>query len=212
VGQICDYLFFDHQIKAFVIACNTATAIGIDFLRDDWCAKRGLFGKSAPVFVGVEPAIKPALDYLLGRGIGGFVKDSPVRESAASILCLVTNATAKQPRFLKLAKNHTAENTKIIIAPMGDLAYLIEQNIANLSKISDKIAALLSPYAAQNIGAVVLGCTHYCLVKPFVERFFGCPAFDGNAGTAKRLVAVLSQNDLLSSAESGSFVEFLRII
>jgi hypothetical protein len=44
--------------------------------------------------------------------------------------------------------------------------------------------------------SVVLGCTHYIYIVGQIQRFYGCPVYDGNDGIARRLADVLGQNNL----------------
>ena len=56
---------------------------------------------------------------------------------------------------------------------------------------------------------VVLGCTHYVFLKDIICDFYGgrIKIYDGNDGVAKRLKAVLEQNDMLAGAGK-HFIKF----
>jgi len=172
---ICQYFFEREEIKAVVIACNTATACGIEYLR-----KRFL-GRA--IFVGVEPAIKPAVEGLSG----------------GKVLVLVTPSTAVQPKFLALLNKY---KDCVILAPMPDLASLIENNIHDLNKISKKIENTLTPFKGQGIKSVVLGCTHYCFAGDIIARFLNAKTFDGNHGTAMQLYNLLTKQIYLLAREN----------
>ena len=197
---ICKWFFFHESIKAVVIACNTATACGIEYLRQQF--------SSPTIFIGVEPAIKPAINELKQK----------------NVLVLVTASTAKQNKFLELVNsskqqlsanepihdNHNDKTgKKIIVAPMTNLACLIENNIHNMQKIIPQIQKILVPYKHQNIESVVLGCTHYCFIKNIIADFFNAKIYDGNIGVAMRLYNLLNDKGPIQRKSSGG-VAFLE--
>jgi len=191
VFALSEKLLNEHSCKAIVVACNTATNVGIQMLRKKY---------NIP-FVGLEPAIKPALET---------IKDGKV-------VLLTTPVTIRQKKFQDLLSRFDSKN--LIILPQRDLASLIEDNIntsGTLSsvldfKISSKrqtpaiffdypekiyphIEKILTPYA--DAKGVVLGCTHYVFINELIERFFlergkTVQIFDGNIGAAKRLKSLL---------------------
>jgi len=189
---ICNFLTREYDVKAVVIACNTATAAGIELLRASLSYMPARDRVSAlPIIVGVEPAVKPAVEGLKrGRA-----------------LVLLTPAAARQDKFLRLIKQYEA---KTAIAVMPNLAALIECSIDNLDKIKNDVCKMLAPYKDDNIESVVLGCTHYCFVDNIIKDFFKAKTYDGNTGTAARLCSLLTQNNLLSG-KGGGTVEFIAL-
>lgn len=120
--------------------------------------------------VGVEPAIRPA-----------------VLSGARRVLVLATGATLSSPRFRRLCSQFS--EAEILPFAPESLARDIEENIFRLEEV--ELSRHLPRVACD---AVVLGCTHYIYLKKRIEEFYGCPAFDGNAGAAKRLSSLL-QNE-----------------
>jgi len=149
-------------VKAIVVACNTATNVGIKMLRERY---------KIP-FVGLEPAIKPAR----------------VVDGKTVLLC--TPATARQEKFLQLVERYGTEH--LIIAPQPNLATIIENCYPNIDLARCEIYKTLNPYA--DAKAIILGCTHYVLVKDIILDFYNHknPIFDGNEGASKRLKELLS--------------------
>ncbi|MCL2555903.1 MAG: glutamate racemase [Firmicutes bacterium] len=182
VTEICCYFLSKHNIKAIVIACNTATACGIEYLREHF---------KNIIIIGVEPAIKPAIKEL----------------SNGKALVLVTPNTALQPKFKQL-NNQFFDKT--IIAPMKNLAALIENNINDLKQIYPKVQNILTQYLGQNIKSVVLGCTHYCFIKDMISKFFNAKTYDGNIGTALRLDNLLKDINLINNSNGGSGIAFFQ--
>lgn len=169
-------------VKAVVVACNTATNVGIKTLRETY----------AVPFVGVEPALKPAVE-ACGRG---------------NVLLLLTAATEKQDKFRALKEKY--DNGRVIVAPQETLASEVENHIENVEALRGTVYSILRRY--KNVEGVVLGCTHYLFLRPLIHDFYNghIKIFDGNAGTARRLKAVLEEGSLLAE-DNERFIKFLVI-
>lgn len=159
--------------KALVVACNTATSVAIDDLRQKYT--------DIPI-IGVEPAIKPATESFPG----------------GKILVMATPATLNEHRFTLLTTKYK-NSCHIYRLPCHDLAKLIEQGHVNDAVVDDYISDILSPYT-KKVDCVVLGCTHYPFVKKLISKNIGSniAIFDGAYGTAKETKHKLSDNGLLS--------------
>ncbi len=168
------------DIKALVIACNTATSIAIDEIR------RKL---DIPV-ISMEPAIKPALEQVQGK-----------------VLVMATPATLNQKRYLDLA-DHLGHPERLINCPCHMLAGLIEQHLYSEPDVIKKyVFETLSPYISV-VEAIVLGCTHYVFIKDMIKEMFpDIEVFDGNHGTVARLRKVLEENGIKEpSGKKGTVV------
>ena len=147
--------------KAIVIACNTATAAAAAAIREKY--------PDVPV-IGVEPALKVAVS----------------RHQGADFLVMATNVT------LRLEKYHTLEHrlekeAKFYPLACDGLAARIEQGNLDGEDLAAFLMKLLSPYIGQ-VDGIVLGCTHYPLIKEQIRRIFGdIPLYDGGEGTAREL-------------------------
>ncbi len=151
--------------QAVVVACNTATALAIEQLRDDW--------PQVP-FVGIEPALKPAL------------------ADDAEVGVLATPATLRSARFRALLAAHGA-GRRPRLQPCPGLAEAIETVGAQAPRTVELVAQLCAPL--RGCRRVVLGCTHYPLVADAIRAALGPvdlvdPAQAVAAQTA-RVVAVL---------------------
>lgn len=145
VNHISDQLVA-MNVKAIVIACNTATVNAIDQLRQRI---------DIPI-IGVEPAIKPAASNSKTKSVG----------------LLVTQATAQNKRFIALVDKYS-NNTKVHIQPCPDLANLIEQGHVNSQQSYDLLTKYLTPLIDKNIDSLVLGCTHYPFVSEQIRNILG---------------------------------------
>lgn len=178
------YTLLGMGCKAIVVACNTATNVGISFLRDyDTFLSKCLY-------VGLEPAVLPA-----------------VRSGAKKILVLVTPATAAQKKFLALTENYS---DRLIISPQKELAYKIERCLGNSDETERLIKCAIKD--KEDADAIVLGCTHYVFLKPYFYRLYGdrYKLFDGNEGAVKRLKNLLTENNMLSNSASLGSIRFIR--
>ncbi len=173
VKNICKYLV-NKGCKVIVIACNTASAICKDALREEF---------DIPI-IAVEPALK-------------MVYDNDYQEST---LIMATYGTTHADRFKELYQKF--DNHKMQICDCVGLADLIERNS---SKINEYLENNLKKY--RGVKNVVLGCTHYPLIKEEIKEVLGNVKFyDGSRGVAKRLKEVLES---LNIEESNGEIEFI---
>ncbi|RZL62629.1 MAG: glutamate racemase [Variovorax sp.] len=136
-----------HAIKAFVVACNTATAAAIHLLR--------AAHPTLPL-VGVEPALKPA------------VALSHTRRVAV----LATRSTLASAKFAAL-RTSFAEQASFITVPCDGLARAIEAGDATeIAALCARYMAAAGPFgtAPGQVDTVVLGCTHYPFVADELRR------------------------------------------
>ncbi|MDD2649211.1 MAG: glutamate racemase [Eubacteriales bacterium] len=166
-----------YDIKALVIACNTATAASANALR------RRL---SIPV-IGMEPALKPA---------------SSIRHGG-KVIVLATKATLSLEKFHILMEKYGADAYPL---PAPELVHFVESGVFDSPKLDSYLSELFSPYKNDQIDAVVLGCTHYPFLKSAIQRAAGSGAVlvDGNEGTIKRLISVLEEKSLTRKNGKGS--------
>ncbi len=161
----------DDRIKAVLMACNTGTAVCIKDLR----AKYGI-----PI-LGLEPALKPAVENCRGK-----------------ILVLATALTLQEEKFSHLLAHLQATNPsqKIILEPCPGLADLVEESPTNPDAIN-YIFKKIAPHA-DGLEGIVLGCTHYVFLRPFLQQEFPkIKIFDGNLGIARLMKKTLEDSDLL---------------
>lgn len=175
VKNIVEYLL-SKNVKIIVIACNTATTRCIETLRHDYPNIN---------FVGTEPAIKVACDK-------GF----------KNTLVLATPGTISSEKVHKLVKDNIHDDQKIHLLACDGLANAIEKK--DDERIDSILHNLLDDYKKENIDSIVLGCTHYPIIKDRIQSFFpSAKLIDGNIGVAKRVKYILEENNLLSNSNNG---------
>lgn len=170
-------------IKALVIACNTATSAAIIPLRERY--------PHIPV-VGLEPAVKPAVEAHPG----------------GRILILATELTISQEKCQALIRRFARE-AELIPQSAPGLADFVERNELHSQALRQFLRRLLSPYREEPVDAVVLGCTHYPFVATEIAAVLGgVPCYDGGAGTAREVRALLEQAGLCQTPNHRGQVTF----
>lgn len=181
--NICDDIvkkLLEKGCKAIVIACNTASARAVNFLRAKY--------SDIPI-IAIEPAYKMIYDMAYD----------------GNALVMATKGTIESERFQMIYKKY--DNHKTTLIECVGLAELIE-NGTDL-QIDKYIKDNLTQYKGK-INNVVLGCTHYPLIKDKIASVLGeVNFFDGAQGLAKHLKEVLTQNNLLNSDKRNAKIEFI---
>lgn len=180
--EICDkivQLLLKNECKVIVIACNTASANAVKFLREKY--------KNVP-FIAIEPAYKMVHD---------FSYEKPT-------LVMATKGTIESEKFNLLYNKYNNHKTELL--ECVGLADIIEEG--NKETIKNYLQKNLSKYRGK-IKNVVLGCTHYPLVQDEIREVLGddITFFNGAPNLAKHLKNVLTENQLL--ADNEGYIEFI---
>ena len=139
--------------------------------------------------VGIEPAIKPAVE--LNRMVR-FNNGNPM--------------TIKQQKF-NLLLNKYKEKAEIVPIPCAGLMEFIENGVLSGKELEEYLKEKLSLYNKDDISSIVLGCTHYPFVKDTISKIVGSNVaiMDGGEGTAREIKRRLKEKDLLTDrVETGS--------
>lgn len=181
--DICKMLIEKYNVKAIVIACNTATSAAVTTLRKKY---------DIPI-IGMEPALKPAVK----------------AHFAGSVGVLATPVTLREEKFRKLASLYN-ETTTVINLPAPNLVELVESGIVKGPKATEEIGKALGSHK-NVVDALVLGCTHFVFLRDAIMELFNnsIDIYDGNNGTIRNLKNTLVALKLLSDTENGS-VEILN--
>ena len=122
-----------------VVACNTATAAAISTLRKEFQVK----------FIGMEPAVKPAVK-ITETGVVGV---------------LATAGTLKASKYIDTCAQW-AENVRIVEHVGQGFVELVENGITSGPVAEKTVRESLLPLLHQGADTIVLGCTHY----PFLSE------------------------------------------
>jgi glutamate racemase len=130
-----------------VVACNTATVLGIEHLRQRW---------PQLVFVGVEPGVKPAALW----------------SKSKRIALMVTPATALSARLRWLIEQH-AMGVHVHVQACAGLAGAIERGELQGAQLLSVLRPCCEPICHADVDTVVLGCTHYPFVAQEIQTLLG---------------------------------------
>lgn len=169
--------------KLIVIACNTASAAALVQLREAY---------PMTPFVGMEPAIKPA-----------------VERSRTGVVGVIATSATFQGELFASVKERFAQNVTVLEQPCPGLVQAIELGEVTSPATEEMLRAWLEPMLAKGMDALVLACTHYPLVRPLIERICGggVEITDPAPAVARRVQQVLAERDLLAPAGAqGSFI------
>lgn len=116
-------------------------------------------------------------------------------------LVMATRGTVTSAKFLEMYKKFG--NNNMIVKSFSGLADLIEANKED--EIRDYLKKNLNFKGIKN---VVLGCTHYPLIKEYIKEVLGdVKFFDGSVGVAKRLQQIVEDINLINSIFSLEFID-----
>jgi len=150
------------DIKALVVACNTATSAAIQDIRKKY---------GFPI-IGMEPAVKPAIKSVDGK----------------RVLVFATPLTLRESKFIGLLSQVDIHNT-VDFLPLQELVTFAEAYQFDRAVILSYLKERLKDFDLNQYGAVVLGCTHFPFFKDHIRAFFpkGTVIVDGNRGTVQNL-------------------------
>jgi glutamate racemase len=132
--------------KAIVVACNTATGVSVDALRERW---------SIPI-VGIEPAIKPGVATTKSGVVG----------------VLATSQTIASTRFSRLVGTF-GTGVDVIAQPCPGLVERIEEGDFSGVATRHLIESYVRPLVEKGADTIVLGCTHYPFVTTVIAETAG---------------------------------------
>lgn len=168
-------------IKAFVIACNTATSAAQERLQKVY--------PDIPV-IGIEPAIAEGVRLFPNGHVGA----------------LATPGTLKGKRFLD-NKARLEGACRITAIPAPGLMELVEAEKGDSPEAVALLTPLLEPY--QDLDALALGCTHYPFAEKSVRAVLGdgVKLLDGAVITARQTKEILTQRGLLHQGPGEIIIE-----
>lgn len=155
---------------AIAIACNTLTTAGIYRLRASF---------AVPIF-GMEPAIKVACQQ---------------RDFDDDIRILGTPATLKSGNVIELMKHYSRPGMRLF--PCDGLAEAIERGRAMSHQLNDILLLALSGTAISSRLVVVLGCTHYALIRSRIDQLVpnNTLIIDPTEAVCRHIINSLSQSE-----------------
>lgn len=182
------------DVKAIVVACNTASAVALDTLRRRY---------AVPILGVVRPGATAAVLATRTRRVGVIATQATVRSHA------YFDAIKDESPFVEVYEHATPELVPLVEAGIldgADARAAIERAIAPLlgeaSPADDSVFPL--PTGAR-IDTLLLGCTHYPLLGPLIEAAAGpeVKVIDSATATASALASLLEVHGLAAGAGAG---------
>ncbi len=178
--EIANYLLINHDIKALIVACNTASSLAVDTLKKLY---------KIPVFEVVTPASRRALEITKNGRIGVIGTSSTVRsgtyrrkiESIDGSAFVVERAC---PLFVPLVEE-------------GWLSHVASKMI---------VEEYLAPLKEEGIDTLILGCTHYPFLKERIQECMGgeVSIVDSATNVAIEVERFLRKNGLVAQHTEGT--------
>lgn len=169
--QIIDFLQ-NQEVKMVVVACNTATAVGLPCYRER-C--------HMPVLGVIEPGVRAALEYTKSGQIGVIGTTGTIRSSAYE-----KALQAVQP------------DLQIIARPCPLFVLLVENDLVETPEAEKVAIEYLAPFKEAAIDTLILGCTHYPLMADLIQKTVGTEVKLVNSAEeiARDVKAILTEQQL----------------
>lgn len=167
----------DQGSKMIVVACNTASAAALTYLREQF---------PEVSFVGMEPAVKPAAEHTKTGKVG----------------VLATPATFQGALYASVVERF-ANGVEVLQDTCPGLVQQIEQGNLDGEETRRILNEALLPMLEQNIDTVVLGCTHYPFVIPLIQQIVGenVRVIDPAPAVARQVRRVLDMKELKKESD-----------
>ncbi len=172
------------NVKAIVIACNTASALALDEIAAEL---------DIPVIGVVKPGAKMAVETTKSGNVG----------------VIGTESTIKSGIYNDYIRELNADVT-VVSKPCPLFVPLVEEGLLEDRVTDDIVGRYLRVMKEYKVDALVLGCTHYPLISNAIERFMGKkvnlvnPAFE----TAKSLKELLTEQKMLNNSKAKPSYEY----
>lgn len=171
----------EFNVKAIVVACNTATATAVTIIRKRY---------SIPI-IGIEPALKPAIAFSGNKKIG----------------ILATQATLASQKFNRL-KEKLSSGITLIEKTSPLFVQLVESGLPLTKQQRRDIEKELQSFKQANIDALILGCTHYPFLSDIISLIMGpkVTLFESGEPVAKEVQRQISEQ--LNTQEATGWQKF----
>ncbi|MDR3092328.1 MAG: glutamate racemase [Endomicrobium sp.] len=173
----------EHKVKLIVIACNTASAFALPILQKTL---------KVPVIGVIEPGSKAAVRVSKNKKIG----------------VIGTEGTVQSGAYLKEINKIKKTNVYQQACPL--FVPLVEEGWTNSEITNSIVQKYIKPLLNKNIDTLVLGCTHYPLLRKVLEKNINknIVLIDSAKATTHEVKNVLNQKSLLADGKQKNFLKF----
>ena len=162
--------------KIAVVACNTASAFSLDYLRD-------YYGEHFPI-VGLVPALKPA-----------------VLQTRSKVVAVLATPATFRGQLIKDVMSRFAEpaGVRVLKVTSLELVPFVEAGQQMSQACLDVLQDILQPVVEQGADFLVLGCTHYPFLRDAIHQVFDkkLKLIDSGQAVARQTAYILIKNRLL---------------
>lgn len=176
--EVCDFLI-QYEVKMIVIACNTATAHAEQSIRNRY---------EIPVIGVIVPGVQALCDSTNNKRVGVVATRSTIKSGAYTKAIL-----SKQPEMQVFAR------------PCPLFVPLVEEGWVDKRITSLVIQEYLSEMVRENVDTIILGCTHYPLLKTSIQNEFrDLKLIDSSLEIARAVKSELQINNLENQEKKNS--------
>jgi len=136
-----------HKVKMIVIACNSSASHALNILRQKF---------PVPIVGVIEPGVKKAISVTRNKRIG----------------IIATPATINSQAYHKGIKKYD-RTIEVVSQPCPLFVPLVEEGWMDRKVTAEVAETYLGKMKSAKIDTLVLGCTHYPLLKPVLKRVMG---------------------------------------
>ena len=171
--------------KIIVVACNTASAAALHYLREQF---------PLVPFVGMEPAVKPAAENTQSGVVG----------------VLATPATFQGALYASVVERF-ANGVTVLQSNCPGLVIEIDGGNLDTPRVREILETALKPMLGEGIDTVVLGCTHFPFVIPVIEEIVGpeVRVIDPSPAIARQVKRLLKVSRLLNPSSKSTEMQYL---
>jgi len=164
-----------HGIKLLVVACNTASALALPAIRE---------AINVEVVGVIEPGARAAVEVAGGQAIGVIATEATVQSSAYARAIAGIDANVK-----------VIERACPLFVPLAEEGW-VDTDVTRT--IAAHYLSDLAKHGADALGALVMGCTHYPILRKVIGRVVGekVPLIDSGEATAREVEGLLSHKGI----------------
>jgi glutamate racemase len=172
-------------VKILVVACNTASALALPAVRR---------AVSVPVVGMIEPGARAVVGAAAGESVG-------VPSGAARVGVVATESTVKSGAYSN-AIRELAPETEVFERACPLFVSLAEEGWADSDVARAVAEEYLRDLRQKNLGAVVLGCTHYPILRRVIQEALGegVRLIDSGEAAARAVESVIEREGLRRTA------------
>lgn len=172
--------------KMVVVACNTATAAAIEYLRERF--------SHIPI-VGLEPAVKPACAMTRSKVVG----------------VMATERSLAGRKFLSTLERY-GQGVEVLKVVGEGFVEAVEADAEQEPRTEELVRRAVEPMIERGADVIVLGCTHYPFLGDVIRRIVGdreVAVIDSGEAVEKRVESLLDKFDLRCAEDNSPKLEFL---